>query len=495
MWQVNRSAKGTSRARGPRASGKAGGFLVLFLAFFCTHVLAQREVGRVTLPYASGNKIVHIEDVSPDRGSKSEGYPTYAMPWGVIHTVAISGRQEASSPATSWTTPNGPVVVDHVAAVDPEGHLITFYWSPHDGKDALRTDRAGWKSVDLTEKTGKTLATEQPCSWTVDDGSVLTEHIAGRAANGHVFDFSWRPGKDWTALDVSAATNQTVAGPATSWTTGSGSKVDQNLAARSAKNELILFWRKPGASWQKLNLSTAAGQKIFGPPTGWVMGNGTERIAARGNANNLLLFTRQSGGSWVVQDITARTQVKQRISSRVTGWDIGGVQYIAARAPNDHLVVFTESTIDPAWLVEDVTAATNGREIVDAPVHWLTREGSTTVTHLAAPGPGVTNFFQKDHVLLFARKGSGFWSFSDLTETTGVRIGVPLTAWTTATSPGGQPAFEHLAAPTLDGRLHAFNSKVQPEKWSAVDVSDRSAGRVVFVATPYAGVWISEDYG
>ena len=50
----------------------------------------------------------------------------------IVDVSLISGTPVVGSP-TSWQTPNGPYNVEHLAARDPAGRLIVYWWSPaHD---------------------------------------------------------------------------------------------------------------------------------------------------------------------------------------------------------------------------------------------------------------------------------------------------------------------------------------------------------------------------
>jgi len=49
-----------------------------------------------------------------------------------VDVTRITGRRVVG-PVTSWQTPNGPLLVEHLAGRDAAGHLLVFWWSPaHD---------------------------------------------------------------------------------------------------------------------------------------------------------------------------------------------------------------------------------------------------------------------------------------------------------------------------------------------------------------------------
>ena len=72
--------------------------------------------------------------------------------------------------------------------------------------------------VDVTAITGKGII-GPVTSWQTPNGPVLVEHLAGMAPNGDLLVFYWMPGQDWNAVNVSQITGQKLAGPVTSWVT------------------------------------------------------------------------------------------------------------------------------------------------------------------------------------------------------------------------------------------------------------------------------------
>ena len=48
---------------------------------------------------------------------------------GVVDVTAITG-QRVIGPLTSWQTPDGPYIVEHLAGVSPTGDVLVFFWSP-----------------------------------------------------------------------------------------------------------------------------------------------------------------------------------------------------------------------------------------------------------------------------------------------------------------------------------------------------------------------------
>jgi hypothetical protein len=460
----------------------ASAFISVVSVVSGTIAAAGEIVGRTALSLPSGIQDVLIEDVSPDRGSGAQYSSShYATPWGLSLAISRSGRQLAASPAAGWITENGPVYVDHVATVDADGRLITFYWSPPDPGQSVNTDVAAWKAVDVSEKTNVRVATEQPTTWRVRLGQLLHERIAARDEQGHIRVFSWSPGKDWSAETVSASAPN-FAGPVTSWTSEQGGQTLETVAARTDKGALVL-WARSGGGWSMSDVTAATQRSIAGDPQGWLLSNGTERIAAHDASQNLLLFTRVAGQSWSVQDLTAATNGQTAIGP-VDAWEQDRTQRIAARSPGGDLLIFAEDPIEGYWSVENVSTATKVK-ISAGPVHWEASRQAQKVTNIAAPDGN-------DHIIVFSRQANSVWNTDDVTAATGVGTPHRLAAWTTPSPIQG--VIEHLAAPTATKSLHVFSW--QPGgAWTAVDVTTRSSGRVIYAATPWAGVFVSRDYG
>ena len=139
------------------------------------------------------------------------------------NVTSITGRRIVG-PLTSWQTPNGPFTVEHLAGRDANGHLIVFWWSPpHD-----------WQAIDVTAITGRTI--DGPLtSWQTPNGPFLVEHLAARDANGHLIAFWWSPQHDWQAVDITAITGRAIMTGVTSWQTPNGPENVEHLAACDAR--------------------------------------------------------------------------------------------------------------------------------------------------------------------------------------------------------------------------------------------------------------------
>jgi len=123
-----------------------------------------------------------------------------------VDVTSITGAAVAG-PAVSWQTPNGPFNVEHLAAVNAANELLTFWWSPqHD-----------WQVVNITAKTGQHVS-GGIAAWQTPNGPFLVEHLAARTPAGDLIVFWWSPQNDWQAVNVSAKTGKRVAGaPVSHW--------------------------------------------------------------------------------------------------------------------------------------------------------------------------------------------------------------------------------------------------------------------------------------
>jgi len=416
-----------------------------------------------------------LEDVSPDADTTPE--PSYGSQWGKMLSLGATGIPGAVGPATSWTSLNGDVLIEHVAAADQDGHLILFY--SYVGSD--------WKAVDVTEKTGSTIAIERPESWLFTEGNVVFEKLAAPAPNGDLLVFDWHSGSDWEATNVSATTGRKISGPVTSWITGGDGSSVEHLAARAANDDLLVFFRQVGGPWNVVNVTSITGQKVAGEPKGWkVEATGVEtaeKVAAPASGGSLLLFTYVPSTNWQVINLT--TVTGQSVAGPADVWfdPIAHFEKFAVRAPNGDLVVFYYGGIDPAWQVTNITSITGQR--IGGPVSsWRTQGAGTWYEHIVAAGPD-------HHLYAFHKPTGGVWQVADITNLTGTTITERPTAWV---FPTGAADIERVAAPNVDGRLCVFSFD-PGSGWSVANASASAQGRTLYAAAPQAGVWKSQDYG
>lgn len=428
-------------------------------------------------PTVTPSAICTLEDVSPGPGSTPQPVSWNASLWGKMLSLSITGVPGVIGPATSWTTLNGNVLVEGLAAADQDGKLIMFYWYP--GSD--------WKAVNISEKTGRTIAVERPEYWLFTDTAGPFEKLAAPAPNGDLLVFAWRAETDWQATNLSSLTGKKITGPVTAWVTPFGSQHVEHLAARATNNDLLVFYRQTGGAWQVVNVTTLTGQKVGGPATSWTLEGGPEvieRLAAPATNGDLLLFTYQPSTNWQVTNLTQITG--QKVGGPATDWIAPTgprAENLAAPATNGDLVIFYSDPIEGGWHVTNVTTLT-GQRVSGPATNWQTQSGSTWYEHLAAAGPN-------QHLYAFHKSTGGSWQVRDVTNITGKTITHPPTSWVTANGP---VLVEHLAAPNWDGRLYLFFWEPSHD-WKTVNVSLKASGRTVYAAAEKAGLWRSRDYG
>jgi hypothetical protein len=253
------------------------------------------------------------------------------------NVTAITGRRVVG-PLTSWQTPNGPYLVEHLAARDANGHLIVFWWSPqHD-----------WQAVDITAITGHTIATGVT-SWQTPNGPENVEHLAACDATGRLLVFYWAPSHDWRVVDVTAISGVRVIGTPTSWQTHDGTLLTEHLAAQSPAGELIEFSWSPAHDWQAVNVTAITRLRLGGAPTSWLTPNGplvVTHLAAAGADGRLLVFYTSPGHNWQAVDVTARTGVF--VHGDVASWQVNkcrpvNFEHLAATDASGLLLFFSWS--------------------------------------------------------------------------------------------------------------------------------------------------------
>jgi hypothetical protein len=163
------------------------------------------------------------------------------MAESVVDVTAKTGRSlAAGAGVTSWQTPDGPFIVEHLAGVDAGGHLVVFWWSP----------RADWQAVDVTAKTGRSLAAGAGVtSWQTSNEAGHSEQIAGVDRAGHLVAFWWVSWADWQTVDLSTMVGQSIeAGSGiTSWETPDGQDTVEHLGIVGTSGRVLVFWWSNGS--------------------------------------------------------------------------------------------------------------------------------------------------------------------------------------------------------------------------------------------------------
>jgi hypothetical protein len=148
----------------------------------------------------------------------------------VVNVSDITGQQIAT-PVTSWQTPDGPDLVEHLAGVDAAGNLYVFYWSP----------RADWQVVNVSDITGQQIATPVT-SWQRPTYGSNVARLAGLDGAGSVWILSWVSRHDWCAINVSLYTQALCATPLASWQVPDGERLVEHLAGSSDLGDVLVYY-------------------------------------------------------------------------------------------------------------------------------------------------------------------------------------------------------------------------------------------------------------
>ena len=353
----------------------------------------------------------------------------------LVDVTNITGSKVVTK-VTSWTTPNGDLLVEHLAGRAPNGDLMVFYWMP--GQD--------WKVVNVSNITGQRIS-GPVTSWITPNGDLLVEHLAGRAPNGDLMVFYWMPGQDWKVVNVSNITGQRISGPVTSWITPNGDLLVEHLAGRAPNGDLMVFYWMPGQDWKVVNVSNITGQRISGPVTSWITPNGdllVEHLAGRAPNGDLMVFYWMPGQDWKVVNVSNITG--QRISGPVTSWITPNgdllVEHLAGRAPNGDLMVFYWMP-GRDWKAVNVTSITGLHVQGIAVPYQVNRDGRLEELLVVQGVDG--------HLYKLWWHGSRDWQAIDLTEALGIDvISTSPEAWI---SENHSRPIEHVAATTPNEHL------------------------------------------
>jgi hypothetical protein len=299
--------------------------------------------------------------------------------WQVVNVSQITGQQIAS-PLTSWQTPDGPFVVEHLAGMSPTGDVLVFFWSP----------RHDWQVVNVSQITGQQIASPLT-SWQTPDGPYNVEHLAGMSPTGDVLVFFWSPRHDWQVVNVSQITGQQIASPLTSWQTPDGPYLVEHLAGVSPGGDVLVFFWSPRHDWQVVNISQITGQQVDGPLTSWQTPDGpylVEHLAGMSPGGDVLVFFWSPRHDWQAVNVSNITQ--QQIANPLTSWQtpVGSlnIEHLAGINANNDLYVFFWSP-QQDWQAVNISLLTR-QQIASPLTSWQTPDGSMNIEHLAGVSPG-----------------------------------------------------------------------------------------------------------
>lgn len=294
-------------------------------------------------------------------------------PASVVDVTTETG-QLMTGPLTSWQTPNGPYNVEHLAGRNIYNDLITLYWSPRNGR---------WQAVNITQATGYKIA-GPVTSWQTPDGPYLVEHLAGRALNGDLIVFYWSPNSGgWRAVNVTQITGQKIANTVTSWQTPNGSHNVEHLAGVNPYGQLIVFYWSPARDWQAVNVSQKTGAMVNSQVTAWQVSIGgllNEFLAATNAGNELIVFSWSPAHDWQAVNVTR--QIGVYVVGNVSSWMTGAAQHLAGQSTIGSLLTFWRTGAGK-WNVVNVSQIT-GENVTGAPTVYQMADGAEKVEILGS---------------------------------------------------------------------------------------------------------------
>lgn len=363
-----------------------------------------------------------------------------------LDVTAITG-QEVTGPVTSWDTPDGPYIVEHLAGPSPTGDLVVFFRSPV----------IDWSVVNVTALTGQSVA-GSVTSWQAQSGPYLVEYLAGPSPTGDLLVFFWSPQADWQVINVTELTGQKVVGPFTSWQAQEGANTVEYLAGASPTGELLVFSRSPNADWQVVNVTESTGQSIAGQVTG----KAPNTIYALSPTGELLEFSRSSPTAWQVVNITALTG--KTLSSPVATFSTNYVDYVVEHlvgvGTDNKLYEFRKEPPGLNWNANaiDISRMAGGENFAQGrPAVYTYTDGQSVPVAVL----GIRN--SANALLLYWWTPTRDWQQINLTEISGREIFAQPQGWRRYE---GTTLVEHFAAPDADNHLFVFSGYAQPRQLS-----------------------------
>jgi hypothetical protein len=365
-----------------------------------------------------------------------------------VDVTAISGTTVVG-PLTSWQTPDGPFLVEHLAGVDANGNGIVFFWSP----------RADWQAVNVSAISGLTLSAGAALtSWQTSDGPFLVEHLAGVDANGNAIVFFWSSRADWQAVNVSAISGLTLSAGAalTSWQTPDGPNLVEHLAGVDTNGNVIVFFWSPRADWQAVDVSAISGTTLAAgaPLTSWQTPDGplvVEHLAGVDANGDVIVFFWSPRADWQAVNVSAISSTTLAAGAALTSWQTPDgpflVEHLAGVDANGNVIAFFWSPRADWQAVNISTISGVTLAARDALVSWQ------------LPKPGLRHLLQVEKLAGVASDGSAYvfswssasdWTAFNLSQFTKVVFAQPLTSWHV---PDGPLTAEHIAAIGPSGRL------------------------------------------
>ena len=354
-----------------------------------------------------------------------------------VKTVGITRKtgHKVATALESWMTPNGTELVEHLAGVDEQGHLIVFWWSPS-------TD---WRVTDVTEQVGRRFARVKPVAWQTENGRQNVEHLALPDEEGHLIVCWWVPQVSWRSFDISGHTGRSVHSGTSiaSVTHRETGQLSEYLYAAGPNRELIEFRFRPSTDWRARLVLREDGETIRIQPetiAAWKkkVPSTTFSVVALSVNGELTEHMRTEHGPWSSEVVPSH--FKRFLIGPTVAWQTETVEHLAAVTRAHELVLYWRpSRGSPGgWREASPSAETNQRvdKVASAYLMSAAEAGSEHATQcLTAVGGG--------HAYRFWWNPKHWWQVLDVTEATGIRAEVPAEGWA---APDGRRHVEHVAA-------------------------------------------------
>jgi hypothetical protein len=320
----------------------------------------------------------------------------------------------------------------------------------------------------LLERIAQTATPATP----VPDSSTTTTAVAV----ADLMHFYWTAADGWKAENVSTLTGVKVGAPPAYVPTLPGGIANGALVARDAYGRLFAFADKGQPTWQAFLIADSPDKAIAGQLKWWRTSDNmgfTRRYDHMGGASvngDLLHFWwGEDHGAQIpmgFENVTSKTgqKIQGDVTAWVTQWGLDNeAEHVAARSPDDDLLVFWDVAPLHNWTVVNVSSLT-GKKIGGAPVSWTKSLGGTlSEDHMAAMG-------QDGHLLHFYWTAADGWKVEDVSGPLGAPALVDSISWWGDHIPG-EPGFDNLTAVSTSGDLLNFWRTGSAAGWQLENVA------------------------
>lgn len=360
---------------------------------------------------------------------------------------------EVDSGLASWTTREDGEIVEHLAGVDKNGHLLEFTWRPS----------SDWQVNDISDEVGMTFHQTRPAAWVSTRSVRKTESLALPDEHGNLIVirkhrvtifFGRRRVDGWKAQNISSMTgtkiNKLSAVCALNVPSSRSLRGSEFLYATNPSGLVTEFSFERQEGWEATTVPGLGNRDLKLIPCGLTAWNKrTSRgtvitVAGISFHGDLLEATRRVRGTWDVEKVDAegnRFSLKQAVS-----WKAENVEHLACVSRSNDLVLYWRrfSSSAGGWRRANPSGETSQKvDYVDDAFTLTAQEAGSD-----EPIQCLTARFNKN-VLRFWWNRKHWWQVQDITQATGIGSDEAVPGWTV---PNGAHHVEHTA--------HVDNGKV-----------------------------------